>query len=81
MVEFKAKTLPVGAILTQKEMKEALKLYDTAENHTFAERCSAEIIRPVLDRINEATGQENDPIYLAYTIEYAIMKSRGNLHG
>ena len=81
MVEFKAKTIPVGAILTQKEMKEALKLYDTAENHRFAERCAAEIIGPVIDRINKDSGQENDPRYLAYCIEYAILKSRGSLHG
>ena len=46
MVEFKTKTIPIGAILTQKEMKKALKLYDTAENYTFADRCASEIIAP-----------------------------------
>ena len=81
MVEFKAKTLPIGDILTQKEMKEALKLYDNAVNYTFAERCAAEIIGPVIDRINEASGQKNDPTYLAYCIEYSILRARGALHG
>lgn len=75
-----AKTLPLGSILTKKEMKEALKLYKQAETHKFAERCAAEIVRPVIERINKETGQENDPLYLAYCVEYAIMKSGGNLH-
>ena len=75
------KTIPIGSILTNDEMKEALELYDKSETHQFAERCAAEIIRPVIDRINKNSGQENDPKYLAYCIEYAIMKSRGTLHG
>lgn len=81
MVEFKAKTIPIGAILTKKEMKEALKLYDTAENYTFAERCAAEIIAPVIDRINKDSGQENDPKYLAYCVEYSLLRAKGHLHG
>lgn len=81
MKEPKAKTVPIGSILTQKEMNEALKLYDTAENHTLADRCATEIVGPVIARINSDTGQENDPKYLAYCIEYSIMKSRGTLHG
>lgn len=75
------KTLPLGSILTNKEMKEALKLYEKAEAGRFAERCASEIIRPVIDRINKDSGQENDPKYLAYCVEYAILKSRGTLHG
>ena len=75
------KTLPLGQILTTKEMKEALKLYDKAETGRFAERCAAEIIRPVIERINESTEQENDPLYLAYCVEYSILRSIGRLHG
>lgn len=76
----KAKTLTLVQILTKEEMKEALALYGKCENHLFAERCAAEIIRPVIERINKSTGQENDPKYLAYCVEYAFMKSKGNLH-
>lgn len=79
-VRTKVKTIAVGQILTEKEMKKALKLYDSAENHTFADRCASEIISPVIDRINQASGQENDPKYLAYCVEYAIMQSRNKLH-
>lgn len=74
------KTLPIGQILTTKEMKEALKLYENCETHQFAERCAAEIIGPVILRINDATGQENDPKYLAYCIQFALLKSGGHLH-
>ena len=73
------KALSVGQILTTKEMKEALKLYKTAESGRFAERCAAEIIRPLIERINKVSGQENDPKYLAYCIEYALLRSRGFL--
>jgi len=74
------KTLPLGQILTTKEMKEALKLYENCETHQFAERCAAEIIGPAILRINETSGQENDPKYLAYCIQYAILKSGGRLN-
>lgn len=75
------KTLHLGSILTNKEMKEALKLYKKAETHQFAERCAAEIIRPIIERINKDLGQENDPLYLAYCVEYAIRRTNGELHG
>jgi hypothetical protein len=74
------KTISVGEILNPKEMKEALKLYAKSETGQFAERCAAEIIRPVIERINKSTGQKNDPKYLAYCVEYAIMKSKNQLH-
>jgi len=74
------KTLPIGQILTQKEMKEAIRLYKKCATSQFAERCAVEIIEPIIDRINEASGQENDPKYLAYCIEFALLKSDGKLH-
>jgi hypothetical protein len=36
--------------------------------------CTREIIEPVIDRINKTLGQENDPTYLAYRVEYTMMK-------
>jgi hypothetical protein len=73
------KTLAVGQILTQEEMTKALKLYKECETHQFASRCSVEIIAPVISRINRDSGQTNDPRYLAYCIEYSLMKSYGKL--
>ena len=74
------KTVKLDAIMTKTEMRAAIKLYEIAEDGTFAERCAAEIIRPVLERINKATGQKNDAKYLAYCVEYAVMKTGGHLH-
>lgn len=74
------KMLPIGQILTTTEMKEALRLYKRCESHLFADRCAAEIISPVLERINKITGQENDARYLAYAVQHSILKSNGNLH-
>lgn len=79
----KPRTMPLNAILTKKEMENAIKIYDAlgpTQKSQFAERCAAEVIRPVIERINESSGQENDPLYLAYCIEYALMKTRGTLH-
>jgi hypothetical protein len=73
------KTLSIGQILTPAEMTKAIRLYKHCESYQFAKRCADEIISPVLDRINKISGQENDPKYLAYCIEYAILKSNGEL--
>lgn len=75
----KPKTLSVGQILTQEEMERALKLYKNCETHQFASRCAIEIISPVISRINRDSGQENDARYLAYCIEYSILRFKGSL--
>jgi hypothetical protein len=33
-------------------------------------RLRDELILPIMDRINKVTGQENDPDYFAYLLEY-----------
>jgi hypothetical protein len=40
------------------------------------EQIRDEIIKPNMDRINRATGQENDPDYLAYAIVYSMRVGR-----
>jgi len=32
------------------------------------------IIAPNLERIDRSTGQDNDAMYLAYAVEYALMR-------
>lgn len=79
----KVKTLPIGTILTKDEMNQAITIYNSlsgAEKHKFAERCAAEIIRPIIARINKLSDQENDPLYLAYCIEYALHKTKRGHH-
>jgi hypothetical protein len=48
-----------------------------------AKRICDEIIKPQMHRINEALGQDNDPLYLAYSVEYVIGRAfnRGGQNG
>lgn len=73
------KTITIGDFLTEDEVKEALALFTrlskTGESFHYAKHCAAEIIRPNIDRINKALGQENDVMYLAYAVEYTIRES------
>jgi hypothetical protein len=71
------KTVTVLDFLTPVEIAEALKLYQTAAPGTFAKLLDEQTITPNIERINKALGQENDPRYLAYLVEYAIMQSSG----
>jgi len=45
---------------------------EKAKNLKKAKDICAEIIEPNISDINAALGQENDPMYLAYMVEYAI---------
>jgi hypothetical protein len=66
--------ITIDQFLTDAEIASAQKLYRTARPGTFAQRCAAEIITPQIERINQALGQENDALYLAYCVEYVIGK-------
>lgn len=68
------KTVTLAQILTEAEIAQAVKLYQEAEPGTFARRCAAEIIEPVIGRINQALGQENSALYLAYAVEYILIQ-------
>lgn len=51
--------------LTDREIQEALRL-------KTAKAICDKIIRPNLPRINRALKQKNDPMFLAYMVEYAM---------
>lgn len=70
------KTVAIGELFTAEELDRAKALYVAADPGTFARRCAEEIVAPILARINEKTGQENDARYLAYAIEYAMDQTR-----
>lgn len=40
----------------------------------FAATVAKEVIEPNIEAINKKIGQENDPKYLAYCVEYAFMR-------
>lgn len=65
-------TLP--DFLTAEEIDKAVALYAKCrwQGIAFAPVCERDIVAPVLDRINEALGQENSAGFLAYVIEYVL---------
>lgn len=60
-----SRTITINDFLTEKEIKQAIKLAE-------AEEIAEQIIKPNMDRINAALGQENDPLYLGYMVEYVV---------
>lgn len=59
------KQATIQDFLTDSEIELAVKLRK-------AKDICREIIEPNIDRINKALGQENNSMYLAYMVEYAI---------
>ena len=60
------KKLPVGEIFPEIVLKKASKLKEKKHNLLL------KIIKDHIEEINKLTGQENDPKYLAYVLEYAF---------
>lgn len=58
----------IDQFLTEKEIKKAMKL-------RTAKLIADQIITPNLERINAALGQENDPMFLGYAVEYVISQA------
>lgn len=59
-------------IVTREEWDLACKLYPITAPHALNKVFVDQIIGPNIERINETTGQENDPSYLAYMLEYVV---------
>lgn len=67
------KRVKIGDFLTDDEIKAATKLYETIGIKNFAAACAEQIIKPNIERINKALGQENNPLFLAYAVEYVLL--------
>jgi hypothetical protein len=66
----------ITEFLSEAEIERCVALYRQLHGSgTFAAAVSKEITKPNLARINAALGQENDPDFLAYAIEYVIMQA------
>lgn len=65
----------IDQIFTASEIKAAIKLYAECKPGEFNKRAVDEIVTPAMPRINKATGQENDPRYLGYALEYALQSA------
>ena len=64
-------TVTLRQFLTTPEIVLAKKMYD-GDRHHYARLVCEKIIQPNIERINVSLGQENDPMYLAYAVEYAM---------
>ena len=63
------KQVEIGKLFTEEELCKAITLFCTTPPHLFAARCDAEVVAPVLQRINNVTGQQNSSRYLAYVLQ------------
>ncbi len=64
------KHVAIGDFLTTAQIEEAQKLKE-------AKLICEKIIKPNIGEINRKLGQENDLMYLAYMLEYAIRRVNG----
>lgn len=72
-----AKEITIKDILTVSEIKRAELLYRKYQGTgQFNRKVVEQVINPVIGRINEALGQENDPRFLGYAVEYVFNKVR-----
>lgn len=70
--------ITIDQFLTPAEIEKACRLYsELKDTGTYAKTIETEIIEPNIERINQALGQENHAGYLAYAVEYVMM--RGDL--
>ena len=70
-------TTTIAEFLTIEEITRAVALYETAPIGEFAKMCDKQIITPVLPRIEAKLKQRMHPRYVAYMVEYALMRSGG----
>ncbi len=64
----------IGEFLTEEQIKQAVAIFAANPSTPARELCDR-LIRPNLKEINRKLGQENDPMYLAYAVEYVIRES------
>lgn len=62
----KMQTVTIQTILTDEQIYKAIEL-------GRAQEICSEIIKPNIEEINNKIGQQNDPMYIAYMVEYALV--------
>lgn len=68
------KRASIGDFLTEDDTARVKALADRHEDtKAFVDAIEREVIRPNMDRINTALGQENDARYLAYAVAHAFL--------
>lgn len=62
-------------LFTEEELRKAAAIFAApriAGGPSTVSRIEDEVVRPIIDRINRVTGQENNARYMAYALEYAF---------
>ena len=65
------RNVTIGEFLTVEEIDKAEEIWKN-DRKNFHKRVINEIIQPNIARINKALGQQNNPDYLAYAVEYVL---------
>lgn len=70
------KTVTLESFLTKEQLKEAIYIIEDSEKDGSRRHRELrdKIIVPQIHEINRKLGQENDPDYLAYALEFALVK-------
>jgi hypothetical protein len=71
------KDVRIRDFLTPHEIKVAAAIYRKVEPSKRNATLVQKVIAPNIERINRALGQENDPSFLAYAVEYTFLKKPG----
>lgn len=71
------KTTTITAFLTHAQIEEALSVARAAKarGQTPVGAICKRVIEPNMVEINRRLGQENDPMYLAYAVEYVLTRT------
>lgn len=67
-------TMHLEQFLTRKELARARTMFHDMRGTSsqYAQRVCREIIQPNIERINATLRHDNDPLYLAYIVEYVM---------
>lgn len=68
------KSIKLGSVFTEKQLADAI------EQGTAANICE-KVVRPNIEEINKKIGQQCDPMYISYMLEYALMSFKTNVLG
>lgn len=74
-------SITLGEVFTDEQISLARTLFKNASEKSFSHGSLINdltelVVKPNLPRINEVTGQENDPRYWAYCLYYGLVRLR-----
>jgi hypothetical protein len=80
-VDRETRTIQLGELFTAEEIDRAYEIWcrwqQRKDRPVPAAEIAEVIVAPVLDRINETTGQENDARYLGYLLCWIFERHNG----